>query len=288
VTGIVLDHALAKSGHYTSITKRLTSQWLKIVGVMMFCVYIIFTLSFFSNQYSQLEQQANEELLDDLEVMEFMLNEMVLSKGALSQRDTVIKALIDPAGRNDYLPLFLKEQQELFGFDGLALVNKRGQPLVDPRKGNNIASCLNLNKIETPLFYYRPVEKKICLSVPIVMYGSVQGGLLGTFKVSRLMRFIKKRGIGLSQLFIGDRLAVQIITQKGRVKSGKRNSALGGKKKITNQYEIFESKGSRHLHYVTSLDIRLIKGVNHQVLYLPIINGVVDLLSLTCSSSDLI
>jgi len=254
---------------------------LQIVGAMMFFVYLVFALSFFTHSYNQLKQKTNDDLFDDLEVMEFMLDEMMLRNGALSQRDTVIKGLIDPAGRNDYLPLFLKEQQELFGFDGLTLVNKRGQPLVDLRKGSNIAACLNVNEIQPPRFFYRPVENMVCLSVPIVMYGSVQGGLLGTFEVSRLMRFIKTRGIGLSQLFIGDRLAVQKITQKGRLKSGKRNSGLGGKKKMTNQYEIFERKGPAHFRHVRSLDITLIKGINHNVLYLPIINGLVDLLLLT-------
>jgi signal transduction histidine kinase/CheY-like chemotaxis protein len=254
---------------------------LQIVGAMMFFVYLVFALSFFTHSYNQLKQKTNDDLFDDLEVMEFMLDEMMLRNGALSQRDTVIKGLIDPAGRNDYLPLFLKEQQELFGFDGLTLVNKRGQPLVDLRKGSNIAACLNVNEIQPPRFFYRPVENMVCLSVPIVMYGSVQGGLLGTFEVSRLMRFIKTRGIGLSQLFIGDRLAVQMITQKGRLKSGKRNSGLGGKKKMTNQYEIFERKGPAHFRHVRSLDITLIKGINHNVLYLPIINGLVDLLLLT-------
>jgi signal transduction histidine kinase/CheY-like chemotaxis protein len=254
---------------------------LQIVGAMMFFVYLVFALSFFTHSYNQLKQKTNDDLFDDLEVMEFMLDEMMLRNGALSQRDTVIKGLIDPAGRNDYLPLFLKEQQELFGFDGLTLVNKRGQPLVDLRKGSNIAACLNVNEIQPPRFFYRPVENMVCLSVPIVMYGSVQGGLLGTFEVSRLMRFIKTRGIGLSQLFIGDRLAVQKITQKGRLESGKRNSGLGGKKKMTNQYEIFERKGPAHFRHVRSLDITLNKGINHNVLYLPIINGLVDLLLLT-------
>ena len=280
MTGIVLNHPL-KGSKYTSITGRLSSQMLQIVGAMMFFVYLVFALSFFTHSYNQLKQKTNDDLFDDLEVMEFMLDEMMLRNGALSQRDTVIKGLIDPAGRNDYLPLFLKEQQELFGFDGLTLVNKRGQPLVDLRKGSNIAACLNVNEIQPPRFFYRPVENMVCLSVPIVMYGSVQGGLLGTFEVSRLMRFIKTRGIGLSQLFIGDRLAVQMITQKGRLKSGKRNSGLGGKKKMTNQYEIFERKGPAHFRHVRSLDITLIKGINHNVLYLPIINGLVDLLLLT-------
>lgn len=280
MTGIVLNHPLMGS-KYTSITKRLSFQMLQIVGVMMFFVYIVFSLSFFTNSYTQLKQKTNNDLLDDLERMEFMLDDMMLRKGALSQRDTVIKALIDPAGRNDYLPLFLKEQQVLFGFDGLTLVNKIGKPLVDSIKGNNITACLNVNKIETPRFYYRPVENMVCLSVPIIMYGSIQGGLLGAVKASGLMRFIKKEGIGLSQLFIGDRLAVQIITQKGRVKSGKRNSYFRGKKKITNQYEVFERKGPEHLRHVSSLDITLIKGINHNVLYLPIINGLVDLLLLT-------
>jgi signal transduction histidine kinase/CheY-like chemotaxis protein len=280
VTGIVPNHPLAASS-YTSITGRLSSQMLQIVAAMMFFVYLVFALSFFTHSYNQLKQKTNDDLFDDLEVMEFMLDEMMLRNGALSQRDTVIKGLIDPAGRNDYLPLFLKEQQELFGFDGLTLVNKRGQPLVDLRKGSNIAACLNVNEIQPPRFFYRPVENMVCLSVPIVMYGSVQGGLLGTFEVSRLMRFIKTRGIGLSQLFIGDRLAVQMITQKGRLKSGKRNSGLGGKKKMTNQYEIFERKGPAHFRHVRSLDITLIKGINHNVLYLPIINGLVDLLLLT-------
>ena len=175
------------------------------------------------------------DLLNDLESMEFMLDDMMLRNGKLSQRDTVIKALIDPIGRSDYLPLFLKDQQMLFGFDGLTLVNKSGQPLVDPVKDNNIVACLNVNKIETPRFYYRPEEKMVCLSVPIVLYGSVQGWVLGAFKVSSLMQFVNKRNIGLTQLFIGDLLAVQRITQKGRVKSGKRNSDFRGKKKITNQ-----------------------------------------------------
>jgi len=254
---------------------------LQIVGAMMFFVYIVFALSFFTHSYNQLKQKTNDDLFDDLEVMEFMLDEMMRRNGALSQRNTVIKAFVDPAGRNDYLPLFLKEQQELFGFDGLMLVNKRGQPLVDLRKGNNIVPCLNVNEIQPPRFFYRPVENMVCLSVPIVMYGSVQGGLLGTFEVSRLMRFIKTRGIGLTQLFIGDRLAVQKITQKGRLKSGKRNSGLGGKKKMTNQYEIFERKGPAHFRHVAALDMTLIKGINQNVLYLPIIDGLVDLLLLT-------
>jgi len=280
VTGIVLNHPL-KGSKYTSITKRLSIQMLQIVGVMMFFVYIVFSLSFFTHSYDQLKQKTHMDLLNDLERMEFMLDDMMLRNGALSQRDTVIKALIDPAGRSDYLPLFLKSQQMLFSFDGLTLVNKSGQPLVDPMKGNNIAACLNVNKIETLWFYYRPEEKMICLSVPIVLYGSVQGGLLGAFKVSSLMQFVNKRNIGLTQLFIGDRLAVQMITQKGRVKSGKRNSSLGGKKNVTNQYEVFERKAPEHLRHVAALDMTLIKGINQNALYLPIINGLVDLLLLT-------
>jgi len=67
---------------------------LQIVGVMMFFVYIVFSLSFFTNSYTQLKQKTNNDLLDDLERMEFMLDDMMLRKGALSQRDTVIKALI--------------------------------------------------------------------------------------------------------------------------------------------------------------------------------------------------
>jgi len=280
VTGIVLNHPL-KESKYASITKRLSFQMLQIVGVMMFFVYIVFSLSFFTHSYAQLKQKTNNDLLNDLERMEFMLDDMMLRNGALSQRDTVIKALIDPAGRSDYLPLFLKDQRALFSFDGLTLVNKSGQPLVDPIKGNNIVACLNVNKIETPRFFYRPEEKMVCLFVPIVLYGSIQGGLLGAFKVSSLMQFVNRRNIGLTQLFIGDRLAVQMKILKGRVKSGKRNSSLGGKKNVTNQYEVFERKAPEHLRYVAALDMTLIKGINQSALYLPIIDGLVDLLLLT-------
>ncbi|HIO13046.1 MAG TPA: hypothetical protein EYN13_05775, partial [Methylococcales bacterium] len=183
---------------------------LQIVGVMMFFVFIIFALSFFTHIYTQLEQQAEGELRNDLEVMEFMLDEMMARNGALSRRDTVIKGLIDPQRWKIYLLGFLKEQQELFDFDGLAVVNNKGNLIVEGVENNNVLPCLNFNSGHENLFYYRPEERMICFFTPIVIYGSVQGGVLGMINVSKLMRFAKKKNVGLIQLFLGDRLALQL------------------------------------------------------------------------------
>ena len=66
MTGIVLNHPL-KGSKYTSITGRLSSQMLQIVGAMMFFVYLVFALSFFTHSYNQLKQKTNDDLFDDLE-----------------------------------------------------------------------------------------------------------------------------------------------------------------------------------------------------------------------------
>ncbi|HHZ69928.1 MAG TPA: response regulator [Methylococcaceae bacterium] len=254
---------------------------LQIVGVMMFFVFIIFALSFFTHIYTQLEQQAEGELRNDLEVMEFMLDEMMARNGALSRRDTVIKGLIDPQRWKIYLLGFLKEQQELFDFDGLAVVNNKGNLIVEGVENNNVLPCLNFNSGHENLFYYRPEERMICFFTPIVIYGSVQGGVLGMINVSKLMRFAKKKNVGLIQLFLGDRLALQLQHHQGRIRIGKTIAKEKNKRNIEDQYFLFESKGTDGLIYVQGLKIRIVNGLRHDVFYLPIIDGLIELLLLT-------
>ncbi|HIL40315.1 MAG TPA: hypothetical protein EYG29_07780, partial [Methylococcales bacterium] len=252
MTGIVLNHPL-KGSKYISITGRLSSQMLQIVGAMMFVVYIVFSSSFFTHIYSQLEQHAEGELRYDLEVMEFILDEMMARNGALSQRDAVIKGVIDPGRWTVYLRGFLEEQQALFDFDGLAIVNNEGHLIVEGVENNSVLPCLNFNSSDESLFYYRPEERMICFFTPIVINGSVQGGVLGMNNVSKIMRFAIKKDVGLIQLFLGDRLALQSQHYQGRIRIGKKIAREKNKKNIEDQYVLFESKGTDGLFHLRGL-----------------------------------
>ncbi len=178
--------------------------------------------SFLLHIHTQLEQHAEGELRYDLEVMEFILDEMMARIGALSRRGAVIKGVIDPQRWTFYLRGFLEEQQELFDFDGLAIVNNKGDLIVEGVGNNSVLPCLNLNNSDESLFYYRPEERMICFFTPMVINGSVQGGVVGMNNVSKLMRFAIKKDVGLIQLFLGDRLALQLQHHQGRIKIGKK------------------------------------------------------------------
>jgi len=151
MAGVIPNHSLSLS-NYTSIRARLTTQMLLIVISMMVLVYIVFALSFFSHQYNQIRTQTNNELLSDLETMEFFLNEVMDKMSILSQRDLITQALVDPAGREDYLPKLLKDRQVLFGLTGLALVNKSHELLYkDPK--SNITPCISGNRLPNNKFF---------------------------------------------------------------------------------------------------------------------------------------
>ncbi len=280
MTGIVLNHPL-KGSKYTSITGRLSSQMLQIVGAMMFFVYLVFASSFFTHIHTQLEQHAEGELRYDLEVMEFILDEMMARIGALSRRDAVIKGVIDPQRWTVYLRGFLEEQQALFDFDGLAIVNNKGDLIVEGVGNNSVLPCLNFNNSDESLFYYRPEERMICFFTPMVINGSVQGGVVGMNNVSKLMRFAIKKDVGLIQLFLGDRLALQLQHHQGRIKIGKKIVKEKNKKNIEDQYVLFESKGTDGLFHLRGLNIKIVHGFRHDVFLLPIIDGLIELLFLT-------
>ena len=280
MTGVIPNHSLPLS-NYTSIRARLTTQMLLIVISMMVLVYIVFALSFFSHQYSQIRTQTENELLSDLETMEFFLNDVMDKMSILSQRDLITQALVDPAGREDYLPKLLKDRQVLFGLTGLALVNKSHELLYkDPK--SNITPCISGNRLPNNKFFYRHTVRMVCVSVPIVLYDFIQGYLVGMVPINDLMKLVKQKEVGLTQLFVGDKLVIENQYLPGRLKSGKSKNDTKTNQRFSRQYEMYERYGSGDLRYLRELNIKLVRGVVFERIYGSTVDGLIDLLLLTC------
>ncbi len=196
------------------LKKRLVWQFSGFVALIMIAMTLIVSMVFSGYLVQERRHGLQEVSRHELLRLEQRVDHLVENVRRMAENHFVINGLLDPQGREAYLPKLIDNFAAGRDVTAFALVDFDGQPVFsdrEPVRDYNAFPELRraLTRNRTGLFISRP-EKNLVVVAPVHFYDTTQGALVVTFDLDALISAVLSPDVGYAHHLLsgGEKLFV--------------------------------------------------------------------------------